>query len=91
MNVQFAGDARFLGGSEALEIDVRIDGSPVTCVITATALQELSCDRPDSDDVARVFREREGFVRDVIVEKIGGSRTPDRVVIDAADVRDRAY
>ncbi|HEX6983797.1 MAG TPA: hypothetical protein VF170_00405, partial [Planctomycetaceae bacterium] len=84
-------DARFIGGEDALEVDVRIDGSPVVCVVTAGALRELSRDRTDPDNVARVFREKEGFLRDVILEKVGEGRMPDRLIIAADDVRDRGY
>lgn len=89
MNVQFVGDAHLLGGVEALEVDMRIDGSPATCIVTAAAIRELSHDRIDADNVARVFRQKESLFRDVITEMTSGSPMPDRVVIDACDVRGR--
>lgn len=92
MNVQFIGEPQWSAGS-AVEVDARVDGRPITIVVTEEVLRTLSNELTSPRGVGDLFRRHANLFRDVIVDKIGlaDAQRPDRLMILEADLHGRRY
>lgn len=91
MQVEFVGVPQ-ISADGTLDVELRVDGRPVTCVVADEVFSELGgSDGPG--DRARLFRDNEDLFRRVLLDKLGlgTAQQPGRVLILAADVSNRRF